>query len=238
MNKKIQRKKVKKSLGGERVKGRPTEHIYDQIKIMMYNHELAPGQKLVLRELAKQFKTSTTPLLQTLHRLEHARLVRYEHNKGFFVAEITVTETRELFQVTEALQLYLVPIIIDKITTESLNKIRGSFRAHRDSNNPNYRRKLLLTDASFHLTIAEASGNQIFADLLKTTMERIYLKYRPEYLNEERVNKVLRQHRDLLDAFKKRDVELAKKMTSEHIQSGMNNMIETLESGRLETLDV
>ena len=237
MDKKKQFKNDKRPLRQELIKRTSIEHIYDQIKIMMYNQELVPGQKLVLRELAHHLKISTTPLLQTLHRLENARLVRYEQNKGFFVAEISVTETRELFQVREALEVYLVPFIIEKITEESIDKIRESFRVHRDSTKPNYRRKLLLTDASFHLTIAKTSGNQIFADLLKTTMERIYLKYRPEYLWEERADKVLKQHRELLDAFKKKDVELAKKITSEHIQSGMNNMISTLMSERLESLD-
>ena len=210
--------------------------IYTQIKTMMYNQELAPGQKLIYQDLAHRLNVSTTPILQALHRLESAKLVRYEQNKGFFVAEITETEARELYQAREALEVYLIPILAEKLTKKRIQEIRDSFRAHKDSSAPNYRRRLMLTDADFHLTIAKASENQVIVDLLHTVMERIYIKYKAEYLGDERIARVLKQHRMLLESLQKKDVETAIQLTREHIQSGMNHMIDSLKNGRLVSL--
>ena len=210
--------------------------IYTQIKTMMYNQELAPGQKLIYQDLARRLKVSTTPILQALHRLENAKLVRYEPNKGFFVAEITETEARELYQAREALEVYLIPSLIKNLTEESIEKIRASFRAQKDRNSPNYRRKLMLTDAAFHLTIAKASGNQVIVDLLETVLERIYLKYRAEYLGEERIAKVLKDHREFLETLQQKNTKKAIKLISDHIQSGMNHMIDSLKNSRVVSL--
>jgi DNA-binding GntR family transcriptional regulator len=218
------------------VKRGSIDTIYTQIKTMMYNQDLAPGQKLIYQDLAHRLNVSTTPILQALHRLESAKLVRYEQNKGFFVAEITENEARELYQAREALEIYLIPILAENLTQKRIQEIRNSFRAHKDSTAPTYRRKLMLTDAEFHLTIAKASGNKVIVDLLATVLERIYLKYRAEYLGEERIARVLKHHRNILESLQKKDVEKAIQLTREHIQSGMNHMVENLKNRHLVSL--
>ena len=221
---------------GGTVKRGSIDTVYTQIKTMMYNQDLAPGQKLIYQDLAHRLNVSTTPILQALHRLENAKLVRYEQNKGFFVAEITETEARELYQAREALEVYLIPILAQKLTKKRIQEIRDSFRAQKNKSAPNYRRRLMLTDADFHLTLAGASGNQVVVDLLHTVMERIYLKYRAEFLGEERIMQVLKQHRQILESLQKKEVETAIQLTREHIQSGMNHMIDSLKNGRLTSL--
>ncbi|MCG6909302.1 MAG: GntR family transcriptional regulator [Deltaproteobacteria bacterium] len=210
--------------------------IFTQIKTMMYNQELAPGQKLIYQDLAHRLNVSTTPILQALHRLESAKLVRYEQNKGFFVGEITETEARELYQAREALEIYLIPILMEKLTKKRVQEIRNSFRIHKNSTAPNDRRKLMLTDAEFHLTIAKASEHKVIVDLLSTIMERIYIKYKAEYLGEERIKGVLKHHRDILESLEKKDVATAIRRTRDHIQSGMSHMVESLKNRHLESL--
>ncbi|BBO74515.1 GntR family transcriptional regulator [Desulfosarcina widdelii] len=217
-------------------KRKSIETLYTQIKTMMYNQDLSPGQKLILQDLARQLNVSTTPLLQALHRLENAKLVRYEQNKGFFVAEITETEARQLYQAREALEVYLIPISINKLTADKVEAIRESFRLQKDSTVPTNRRKMMLTDASFHLTIAKASGNQVMVDLLETVMERIYLKYRAEYVSEERIKKIIKDHRDMLQYLSKKDEKKTIQLVREHIRSGMEHMIDSLKNGRVVSL--
>ena len=234
----MQTKKATRTRNGKTssLKRGSIDTIYTQIKTMMYNQELAPGQKLIYQDLARRLEVSTTPILQALHRLENAKLVRYEPNKGFFVAEMTETEARELYQAREALEVYLIPSLVEKLDKKGIEKIRQAFRAQKERNNPDYRRKLMLTDADFHLTIAKASGNQVIVDLLETVLERIYLKYRTEYLGEERIEKVLKDHREFLETLQAKDTKKAIKLIREHIQSGMNYMIDSLKNRRLVSL--
>jgi DNA-binding GntR family transcriptional regulator len=91
------------------------EDVYLKIKAMIYNNELAPGQKLIYQALAKKLNLSMTPVIQALNRLEHSNLVRHEPNRGYFVGEMHETECRELYQAREALETYIIPFAIQKL---------------------------------------------------------------------------------------------------------------------------
>lgn len=217
-------------------KRRSIDELYTQIKTMMYNQDVGPGQKLILKDLARELNVSTTPLLPALHRLENAKLVRYEQNVGFFVAEITEIEARQLYQAREALEVYLIPFLIQNITADKIESIRESFKSQHDNAVPTNRRKLMLTDAEFHLTIAKVSGNQVIVELLETVMERIYLKYRAEYLSEKRIKKVVMDHRKVLEYLHKKEEAKLTRLIHDHIRSGMEHMIDSLKNGRVESL--
>ena len=214
----------------EPVKGQSIDSVYNQLKTMMYNQELAPGQKLIYQNLARRLKASTTPILQALNRLENAKLVRYEPNRGYFVEEINETEVRELYQAREALEIYLIPILVEKLTPKDIDSIRNSFRAHSDLSHPDSRRMLMIRDASFHMTVARFAGHQVISDLLEKVFERIYLKYRAEYLGEERIQGVFKQHRAILDALQQKDVKKAAEVTREHLRSGMEHVVDSLKN--------
>lgn len=227
---------ISKTTISESRKRKSIETLYTEIKTMMYNQDLAPGQKLILQDLARHLNVSTTPLLQALHRLENAKLVRYEKNKGFIIAEITEIEARQLYQAREALEIYLLPFLIDNLTPESIGEIRKSFRALKKSTALTNRRKMMMTDADFHLALAKASGNQVVVELLETVMERIYLKYRAEYLTEERIEKVIVEHRELLEYLNDKNEKKAIRLVRNHIREGMDHMIESLKDSRVVSL--
>jgi DNA-binding GntR family transcriptional regulator len=221
----------------KRKRGWSIDQVHQQIKSMIYNNELAPGQKLIYQDLAKRLNASTTPILQALNRLENMKLVRYEPNKGFFVGEITEEEAIELYQAREALEIYIIPKIAENLNRNKLNAIRQAFRNHKSSTVPNYRRTLILRDAEFHLSIAETAKNEVISSLLRILFERIYLKYRPEYLGDQRIEEVLKEHRNLLKALENKDIEKAIGLTKEHIKSGMEHVVSSLRVQKLRPFD-
>ena len=73
----------------------------------------------------------------------------------------------------------------------------------------------------------EFSKNMVIHRLLQDIFEQIYLKYRAEYLKDERIRAVIKEHRSLLQALRKSDVKEAMRITREHIRRGMQTVIET-----------
>ena len=161
----------------KRKKGGTVDDAYRKIKNMMYCNELAPGQKLVYQDLANRTKTSITPVICALNRLEYSGLIRYQQNKGYLVAEITETEIEELYQAREALETYIIPSVVSNLNRSKLNDIKNRYRQYNDISID--RRLLILKDAQFHLKIAEFAHNEIIYRLLSDIFEKICLKYRP-----------------------------------------------------------
>jgi DNA-binding GntR family transcriptional regulator len=209
-------------------KGKTVAEVYLEIKNMIYYNMLAPGQKIIYKDLAHRLNVSITPVVQALKQLEFSKLVYYEPNKGYFVGELTESMVKEIYQVREALEIYCIPLVIKNLRKKNLKSIRDAFKQYSVATTPDAGRIQMLRDAQFHLKIAEHAGNKAIYDYLQDVFEQIYLKYKPEYLPKGRVQKALKEHHAILSALEQKDVEETKDLVKKHIQSGKKNILHNL----------
>lgn len=210
--------------GARAKKGMTIDEVYHKIKEMIYYNQLAPGQKIIYNDLANRLKISATPVIQALKRLETSRIVNYIPNKGYFVGELTENEARQLYQAREALETYIIPVVIQNLTPERLDDIRETFKKYEKTN----RRILILVDAQFHLKIAELANNEVIYQLLKDIFEKTYLKYHPEYMGDNREKEVLKEHHEILESLSKGDAEDTIRAVKQHISLGRDHVVESL----------
>ena len=59
-----------------------SDEIYDMIKAMIFDHEIAPGSRVNIDALALQLEVSQTPVREALARLESDGLIEKEPLKG------------------------------------------------------------------------------------------------------------------------------------------------------------
>ncbi len=211
-----------------RKKGKTVEDVFNEIKLMLYYNNIVPGQKLIYQDLALQLNTSTTPVIQALKGLRQSNLVRYIPNRGYFVAEITDTEANELFEAREALELYVVPQIIGNLTEREIKALWSAYREYRKTGIPKNRKKRMQSDTDFHLRIVKCGGNKVISDILAGVYEQLYIKYRPEYLNEERMAEAELEHAAVLTAMEARDTNKVRKILKKHIRHGKKHILQNL----------
>jgi len=215
-------------------KGEKIEEAYRRIKSMIYTNEIAPGQKLISKDLAARLNVSVTPVIQALNRLvAHSDIVRYEPNRGYIVSEITETEAADLYQAREALETYIISSVVVNLDRQEAEKIRKEFRAPIERSSPQYQRIILLKDEQFHLKIAEYAHNSVISRLIKDIFEQIYLKYPPEYLTSQREKEHIKEHRRILESLVQGDIENATAVTKAHIKSGLNYVIKSLNAEKI-----
>ncbi len=215
-----------KSKNSVHKKGMATQEACDRIKRLIFVKDLVPGQKLIYGDVARKLDMGVTPVIQALNRLESSNLVRYEPNKGYFVGEITEDETRQLYQAREALEVSVVPAIVRNFNSEKLDEIRQVFRKRREARRP--RREVFLDDTFFHLMLIRYADNEVTYNLLKCVFEQIYLKYRLEYVRDDRIEVLLKEHRAILDSLIKGDVEEAIVCVRKHIRLGREYIIQSI----------
>ena len=213
-------------------KGIVVEEAYQEIKKMIYFNMLAPGQKIVYQDLAQRLNISVTPVIQALNRLQLSNFVYYKPNRGYFVGEITETEAEGLYQAREALETYIVPIVIEKLKLNKVDNLIKVFKESKDVIVQKNGRALMIEDAEFHLKIAEYAENRIIYNFLKEIFEHIYLRYRPEYLTGERVKEAIREHREILISLEKDDPERSIYLFKKHIKNNLFHIIEHLKRNK------
>ncbi len=219
----------KASSSSAQVRGATIEDAYNKIKNMIYLNKLAPSQKIVCKDLANQLNLSITPVVQALNRLEASGFVDYIPNRGYFMGEITWEEANQLYEAREALEVYIVPAVVSNITQEKVRQTRATFKKFAEEfKAPPNSRKFILVDAQFHLELAAYSGNEVICRMLRDVFEKIYLKYRPEYLGTARIKEIQVEHRQILQALLERDVEAVQSAIREHITTSKQRVTHML----------
>lgn len=207
----------------------PVDMAFRKIKEMMYHHEIVPGQKLLYHELARKLNMSITPIIQALNRLQLLNIVYSERNKGYYVGEVDPVEAEELFTAREAFETFLVPIIIEKLNDKKLKTLEKALKEHvKAASVPEYRRILMIKDTNFHLEMIKLAENRVIYNICKLIFEQIYLKYRPEYMREERLKEAAEEHRALLNALKERSVRKTRRLIKQHIKNGREHIVGSL----------
>ena len=78
-----------------------SDEIYDMIKAMIFEHEIAPGSRVNIDALAVELEVSQTPVREALARLESDGLIAKEPLKGYTATNLlSVEEFNDLFQLS------------------------------------------------------------------------------------------------------------------------------------------
>jgi DNA-binding GntR family transcriptional regulator len=72
-------------------------HVYEQLKHLMINYQIAPGRQLHPKDFVRQLKVSSTPIREAFHRLGCEQLLVSVPNKGFFSRGLNLEEMKELW---------------------------------------------------------------------------------------------------------------------------------------------
>jgi DNA-binding GntR family transcriptional regulator len=201
------------------------EKAYWQIKNMIFQQKIGPGQKLIYRDLSEKLDMSKTPIMYALSRLEHEGFVELLPNLGYFVKEMDLQEFNDLFEVREALEVHAVGLAIDNQTTEDLETLSRKILQHLEYMPPFYDRKKLVLDAEVHLQIAVMSRNKVLLKQLRQIFEHIYLRYRVERMHPVRLTISSEEHKELDEMIRNREREGAERMIRLHIRTAKEMMI-------------
>jgi DNA-binding GntR family transcriptional regulator len=200
------------------------EKAYWQIKNMIFQQKIGPGQKLIYRDLSKKLDMSKTPIMYALGRLEQEGFVELMPNLGYFVKEMDVQEFEDLFDVREALEVHAITMAIDNQTSDDVENLERRVQQHKEYTLPYYDRKKLVLDAEVHLQIALMSRNKVLIRQLRQIFEHIYLRYRVERMHPSRLSTAPEEHHQIAAMIRKKDYHGAEKMIRKHIRAAKEMM--------------
>ena len=204
------------------------EEAYRQIKQMIFDQKLIPGQRLVNQDLVDKLNMSRTPIINALNRLVQDGFVAFESFRGFYVKPIDLQEVWDAFGVREALEVYTVEQAIKLSDDGDFQELENKLREHADYQPHYYTRKKFLLDSDFHLQIAAMTKNDVLKWLLKRNFEHIYLRARLENYDIQRMAVAVDEHNRLVRKMKNKDIIGSIELMRNHIQKARDLVIRSL----------
>ena len=209
--------------GGVDASQSSTQRIADSITTAIVERRLMPGTKLAEQKIADIFKVSRTLVRQALMQLSRDKLVTLEPARGARVAEPSVEEARQVFEVRKLLEAAMVKRAAIELTPGHIAELRGHLQQEQAAvqrTDVSGRTRLL---ADFHVVLAQMLGNQALADILRDLVSRcslIALMYQSAHSAEHSFE----EHVAIVDALEKRDTRAAVRLMEDHLQHVERNL--------------
>ena len=204
------------------------EEAYRQIKQMIFDQKLIPGQRLVNQDLGDKLNMSRTPIINALNRLVQDGFVAFESFRGFYVKPIDLQEVWDACWVREALEVYAVEQAIKLSDQADMQVLENKLHEHAEYQPHYYTRKKFLLDSGFHLQIAAMTKNNVLKWLLKRNFEHIYLRARLENYDIQRMTVAVDEHHRLVRTMKNKDIIGSIELMRNHIQKARDLVIRAL----------
>lgn len=197
---------------------------YSSIKQMMLNYDIVPGQRLIFVDLAEQLGVSRTPVNNALSILAKEGYLDFVPNQGYSVHKLTKEEAESLYEMREILEVGTVDKAIRMLTPESLAEIEKRKDAYEQAISDRVHRKLFLIDTEFHAGLIGMLGNKFLTERYRDVCQRIVLRFRTEDLQMERIQEIVKEHDQLLEAIRARRPEKIRQLLMNHNQNARENL--------------
>ncbi len=199
---------------------------------------LGEGDKLPSeRVLSKELHVSRHVVREAFRVLEEKGFLSIQQGKGVYVRkpqEDIVAESlkrilhndqtsaEEILEVREILELSIIQMAVKRASKQDLDRLKKIYK--RMEEKKNYISEFLVEDFNFHLALANATQNRVFAVLAKSFFELTgnSLFDVTKYM---KTVKIAQQHHDqLIQAIESRDQTLAVAVMKDHMNEIRNEL--------------
>ena len=179
--------------------------------------QFAPGTRIRQEDIAEQFGASRSPVREALRMLDADGLVTLVANTGAWIAQLSLTECEEMYQIRERVEPLLLNTSMPNLTEESLERLAilaQEMEANRDVET------FLRLDREFHLLSYSGASTALLGDMVQRLWNTTQ-HYRRAYTRLLATNGFKTAHYEhhlLLAAITRGDAEDAERILYGHIR--------------------
>lgn len=182
------------------IKENKQQKAYRIIKARIIERVFAPGQRIVIDQLAKELKSSSIPVREAIRQLEAERLIFYEQNIGPVVAPVNETAYSETLRVLAVLDGYATAISGADFPREKVTLLKEQNKLMEEALKEFDILQYGKLNFEFHRIIFEECSNPFLVESIKDTWSRLdSIRGIGSTLYSVRVKKSIIEHAELIE---------------------------------------
>ena len=181
------------------------EAVLSELRRRIAAGELRPGAKLVADQIGLELGVSRVPVREALKVLEGEGQVVTEPHRGYFMAELSLEDLREIYRMRELLEGEALRSAVERIDDEGLAEVEAILDETDAAGERGELAEYAAANRRFHFAVYSASGR---APLVRTIGQLWDASeaYRALFANREEHRAAAgRDHRAILRALRARD---------------------------------
>lgn len=201
------------------------EKAYAEIRRRILSGELSADAPLSEYQLATELEISRTPVREAVKRLEREGLVHSIPNRGTVVAELTVRDISEIYQVREQLEGFAARLAAETMSEESIQKLEEEIDTLNTLASEGQLNEVVASDIRLHKQIIAATQNSRLIELLGTLDDQMYRVRALFPESTQWLEATLADHANIVNAIKAHDEHAAENAMRAHLRSAREHAI-------------
>lgn len=197
-----------------------SEQAYFLLKKAIISGSLEPEKELPEERLAIDLGLSRTPLREAMQRLAMEGLITLNKRKPATVATFTKDESLEFMELRRLLEVYNLEKVVLSENLFFISDLENNLIEQRQAISTEDFQEFIDVDRKFHLILASQSDNNKIKQLIQqvnTGVNRAFLVLTDT--GKMGVMDAYNEHTRVVEAIKKKDVDLAKKEMEVHLNN-------------------
>jgi DNA-binding GntR family transcriptional regulator len=193
--------------------------IYRALRERILSNDIDPGTRLVMRDVANQYRASDIPVREALRMLERDGLVETAPYRGARVTTLTAKEVEETYFIRSHLESIATGLAAERITDTELVQLEQLMSEMSDAVEAQDGPRFSDLNLEFHRTIVASCGNEMLRELTLDIWQRHSGFQRVFRMVPERLTISQREHEGIMAALRDHDAERASRLALLHKRS-------------------
>lgn len=204
------------------------DRAYAAIKRAIIRCDLEPGRQVTEEHLAEHLGLSRASVRPALKRLYQENLIHMLSRHRYVIAPITLKDAYDLFDMRLLLEPTAAERAAKRVTPQQLERLAELCKAQYRVGDRESAEEFLRANTEFHVTIAQASGNDLLAEVVANLLDREERLNHLSHMLQDRNAAAIDEHQALVEVLRAGDGERAKQIMAQQIEAARAFVIEAL----------
>lgn len=213
----------------DRVAAPLREQVIGALRAAILDFRLAPGQRLVERELIEQLGVSRTTVREALRELTSEGLVTVVPQRGAVVAAPSLAEAEDLYEIRAVLESLLVERFVERASDEQIEQLGDAVEEFaRATAGTSDIRTILDSKDSFYEVVIEGAASPALQSIVESLQARVRLLRATSMGEPGRAEEAAEELRRVVVAARQRKAAEAARACATHVRNAAKTALKQL----------
>lgn len=204
------------------------DQLVDQLRTLLTEGSVAPGEKLNEIALAAAYGVSRTPLREALKVLASEGLVTLNQNRGARVAELSARDLGEVFPVLMTLEGLAGRMACAQMPDTAIAEVANRQRQMEDEYGRGDLSAYFKSNQWIHEAILVGSGNEVLIATHRSLAGRVRRARFMANMSASRWAQAISEHQDILSALQARDADRLSTLLEAHLGNKLQSLLQAM----------
>ncbi len=183
--------------------------VYQELQNAIVSGRIAPGQRLVTDDIARQMGVSRSPVREAIGRLEARGFINTKSNWGSVVNELSRANLEEILDLRLNLECQATKKAVVRVSEDTIQRLLRAHEAYAIARRSNDADMLLKHNREFHMLIYRDANSPVLLDIIKQLWDRVSPYYHIMFRQSIRPQPTVgvNYHEHIVTAMGEKDIE-------------------------------